>query len=148
LYLQRFYGRIVERSTRLLRNALERRLARRGSRVMHDFADLGELTEAPRLECAEEGVLLEWSVTPNFSLAAGSLIEGRASCLSARSWSWLFAGRYFVRAVRRSDLSCLRAWTFVKTTRARAWPVDPESFVRGELPQYRRVDGDEVQPWH
>ena len=147
-YLRRWYGSPVERITALLRGALARRLARLGPRPMHDFEDLGALTEAPRLELAEEGALLEWSVTPNFSLAAGALVESAEAQLSARGWSWLFAGRYFLRAVRRSDLTVIGAWTFVKEAPARAWPVDPEVFVLEEQHRYRRVDGAEDVKWH
>lgn len=115
---------------------------------MHDFEALGVVTEAPRLQLAEADLLLEWSVTPNFSLAAGTLISGDNWRLSARGWSWLFAGRYYLRAVRRGDLAVLGAWTFVKEAPARAWPVDPEVFVREERPRYRRVDGAEVEGWN
>jgi GT2 family glycosyltransferase len=144
LYQRRWYGRVTESLSTMLRGVLERRLAKRGPRPMHDFDDLGELVEAPLLEFSEPDALLEWSVTPNFSLAAGSLVDGSDVRLSARGWSWLFPGRYYLRAVRRKDLEVLGAWTFMKASPARAWPVDPEALVHDEPPRYRRVDGDEA----
>ncbi|MCA8979961.1 MAG: hypothetical protein KDC14_08035, partial [Planctomycetes bacterium] len=146
-YLRRWYGRVVERTAHAMRGELERRLARRGPRPMHDFENLGVLSEAPRLAFDEQDVLLEWSVTPNFSLAAGMLVDGEEARLSARGWSWLFAGRYWLRAVRRADLAVIGAWTFVKEAPARAWPVDPEVFADEAEHRYRRVDGDEVEGW-
>ena len=114
---------------------------------MHAFVDLGALGEAPRLEFPEEDCLLEWSLTPTFSLAAGVLVEGAGARLSAHGWSWLFPGRYYLRALRRRDLAMLGAWTLVKEAPARSWPVDPQAIAPRALPRYRRVDGDEVERW-
>jgi len=163
LYLRRFYGRTVERVTRALRGFLERRLARRGPRLMHAFEDLGVLTEAPCLTLSraenvpQDEVFMEWSVTPNFSLAAGSLPAGSLPAgslpgsaehqLSARSWSWLFPGRYFVRALRRSDCAVIGAWTLVKESPARSWPVDHETVAPADDRRRRRVSGEELERW-
>jgi len=147
IYLRRWYGSVVERGTSAVRGLLERRLAQRGPQWMHDFQDLGVATEPPLLEFGETDVVLEWAVTPNFSLAAGCLVESGEARLSARAWSWLFAGRYFIRARRRSDLAVLSAWTLVKSAPARAWPVD-RGALQVEQPRYRRVDGMQVEIWH
>lgn len=147
LYLRRWYGRVVERGASVLRGMLERHLAQRGPRLMHDFQDLGIASEPPHLRLAESDVVLEWSVTPNFSLAAGWLVETGEARLTARAWSWLFAGRYFIRALRRSDLAVLGAWTLVKSAPARAWPVD-RGGLQVQQPRYRRVDGMQVERWH
>ncbi len=146
-YFARWFGPLRTRVATALRAHFERVVTRRGHRPMHAFEDLGVVTEAPRLEFAEEDVVLEWSLTPNFSLAAGMLVEGAGARLSALGWSWLFPGRYYLRALCRRDLCLVGAWTLVKETPARSWPVDPQALAPSQRRSYRRVDGDEVERW-
>lgn len=117
--------------------ALQRRLTRRSraqAKCMHDLVDLGEVSESPTIRFPALGrYTLELSLTPFWGLAAGVIVEGAEYALPARTWSWLFPGTYYLRALDGDSGQCLGAWSFQKLSPSRSWPLDPAS-----LPAPRR----------
>ena len=132
----------------LLRSAgsLARRwTSRRAVRPMHAVEELGPLIEAPRIEFPRsDSYQLEISLTPFWGLAAGILVEGDEYRMPARTWSWLFPGTYYLRAVHRKSGAVLGAWRFEKTSAARSWPLDPSSLPRPVAPERRHYGGERV----
>lgn len=115
-------------------------LALRGARVLleslgpapgaalHDFTDLGALQEAPELDLGRSGeALVELALTPHLGLTAGVLVEGRRYRLPARTWSWMYPGTYYLRALDHETGALLGAWVLRKETASRSWPLDPEA---------------------
>lgn len=122
---------------RLWRGALglaQRALSSRAPRAMHELEELGPQAESPTIEFAAEGeYALELSLTPWWGLAAGVYVSGDSYRFPAQTWSWLFPGTYYLRAVDASSGAVLGAWSFEKHSPARSWPLDA-----GSLPGPRR----------
>jgi hypothetical protein len=105
------------------------RLAQRWSREagaleLHDFEHLGArdrelVVDLPR----ETPFVLEIALAPSFSFAAGVLGHGPVARLEPAAHEWLFAGRYFARALDFASGALLGAWSFDKRTEARATPL-------------------------
>lgn len=89
-------------------------------RPLHEHRDLGA-TDAPITIALPRAArfVLQIAMSPAFVLAAGVLGEGQRYTFGVRTWSWLFPGRYFVRAFERETLQLLGAWRFDKTSPSR-----------------------------
>ena len=73
---------------------------------------------------SEEEVLFELSACPFFSLAAGALTSGETWELREALWSWIFPGKWYLRAACALTGRHLGAWSFEKETAARVEPVE------------------------
>lgn len=138
LYMTTHHGGAAATFLRFATDRLRARLARRPALAMQPLVDLGGLTESPVLEFERDGqYLLELSLTPYWGLSAGTTVEGSTYRYPARTWSWLFPGTYYLRAVDLSTGQALGAWTFTKESAARSWPLD--SIPGGALGSLRRA---------
>ena len=109
--------RVTETLTRVWRG--------RSARPMHELTDLGSLSESPVIDFSSEGdYLLELSLTPFWGLCAATWVSGERYSYPARTWSWLFPGTYYLRAVNPTSGALLGAWTFEKNSPARSWPLE------------------------
>jgi GT2 family glycosyltransferase len=134
LWLSLHHDQLGARLVRAAARAAAALLEGRSTRPMHALTDLGRLAESPVLEFASEGdYLLELSLTPWWGLAAGVRVHGDHYRLPAASWSWLYPGSYYLRALEASSGDCLGAWCFEKQSPARSWPLDA-----ADLPGPRR----------
>ena len=134
LWMQVHHGGVLARSLRGLKGLLQRHIGDRFIAPMHPLVDLGEVSESPEVRFAGEGsYVLELSLTSFWGLSAGVLVEGSNYSLPARSWSWLFPGTYYMRALDADTGRFLGAWRFCKLSAARSWPIDP-----GDLPEINR----------
>jgi N-acetylglucosaminyl-diphospho-decaprenol L-rhamnosyltransferase len=75
----------------------------------------------------EADFVLELAVEAGLGLAAGLLGSGRVARIEPAAFEWLFAGRYFVRALDRASGEPLGAWTFDKHASARGEPLSVDS---------------------
>jgi len=115
----------LDRCLRWLAPRIQGWLERRAPRAPHEVEELGSLVESPELEFQGPGPhLLELSLTPWWGLAAGVLVEGQHYHLPARTWSWLFPGTYYLRALEPESGALLGAWSFEKHGPARSWPLE------------------------
>lgn len=92
-----------------------------GPPAPHPFADLGAVSAPPR--CAWSSpvpFVFELSLAPTFVLAAGALGSGDSFRIPGAAWEWLYPGPVWVRALARDTGALLGAWSFTKTTPARA----------------------------
>jgi len=137
---------LVGRGLRALVDRSRRWLEGLPVRAMHEVVDLGTLVESPEIEfsAAGRGYVLELSATPFFGLSAGILCEGERYRMPARTWSWLFPGTYYLRALEARSGKVLGAWRFEKTSAARSWPLDPSSLPGPRPRERRRVAGERV----
>ncbi len=95
---------------------------------MHSLLDFGDVHQSPEFPLpADTECSLEISLTPFWGLSAGTMLDGGSFHYSAKAWSWLFPGTYYVRGVERSSGQLLGAWRFHKTSPARSWPLDPQA---------------------
>lgn len=132
-YLARHHGGLLGSLTRGLRLALEW-WRPEGAACVHGFDDLGQHSQPPEVDLGRPGeALLELSLTPFFGLAAGVLVAERRHRLPARTWSWMFPGTYFVRALDLESGALLGAWRFTKDSPARSWPLDPDVLPAGPI---------------
>ena len=124
-YVKRWSGRVGSKSLAAVEKVAGRWFAKRGAVGLHECEGLvvGKHPAAIDLPAAQ-AVLLELSPDPRFTLAAGHLTAGgqRWEC-PVTAWSWLFPGRYYLRAIDLADRQWLGAWQFDKRTEARTWPV-------------------------
>jgi N-acetylglucosaminyl-diphospho-decaprenol L-rhamnosyltransferase len=126
-YLGRHHRGPLDLALRGARALLER-LAPAGGAALHAFEPLGASARPPELDLGRPGgALLELSLTPFFGLAAGVLVDERRYRLPARTWSWMFPGTYFLRALDLETGELIGAWSLVKEGAARSWPLDPEA---------------------
>ncbi|MFT7670220.1 MAG: N-acetylglucosaminyl-diphospho-decaprenol L-rhamnosyltransferase [Planctomycetota bacterium] len=111
-----------------LRAMVDRLAAGRVPSAMHELVDLGDLTESPEIRFPEDGeYVVEISLTPSWGLSAGICVDGDQYSMPSKTWSWLFPGKYYMRALQAESGACLGAWSFQKHTPARSWPLDVAS---------------------
>lgn len=92
---------------------------------MHPVVDLGEVHECPQLNWTGTAqAWMEISLTPFWGLCAGTPVEGGSFQYSAKAWSWLFPGTYYLRCIEQESGQLLGAWKFHKSSPARSWPLD------------------------
>lgn len=125
LYLERWHtcaaADAVERGEELIARA-----ARRDGPI-HAFEDLGALHSWPVLALDRpERFVLELGLGPTLPLAAGALGDGSHWPVPQAAWEWLHPARYFARALERSSLAVLGAWTFERRSPARSDPCELE----------------------
>lgn len=129
LWMKLHHGDLLSRGLLALRQFLKRRFERHAPQPIHPIEDLGALSESPEIQFPRDGeFLLELSLTPFWGLSAGIFVQGEEYSLPARSWSWLFPGTYYLRALDAHSGRFLGAWCFEKRSPARSWPLDPKSF--------------------
>lgn len=146
-WLATWHGGLAGRCLATLVERARRWLERFPVRPMHEALDLGVLLEPPEIEFASDARhRLELSLTPFFGLSAGILCgEGRRSYrLPARTWSWLFPGTYWLRALEDETGRVLGAWRFEKKSAARSWPLDPSSLPGPRTHERRPAAGSRV----
>ncbi|MCP3919635.1 MAG: glycosyltransferase family 2 protein [bacterium] len=123
-------------------DGVARRAQARPPRAIEKLVDLGGFDAAPCIEIDRPGeFLLELAMTANWSLAAGGFVSGGPWTFPEAAWSWLFPGRYYLRAVERKTLDVFRAWTFEKTSAARMHPVEVDQLFRTDPIARRRPEG-------
>lgn len=71
--------------------------------------------------------VVELATSPAFDRPFGLFAEGGTWKFPSSAWEWLFAGRWFLRAVHGTHGRVGGAWTFQKTSPARTEPVDLDS---------------------
>ncbi|MDP6369593.1 MAG: glycosyltransferase [Planctomycetota bacterium] len=115
--------------TAYLEKLAARRAASGGSPAAHALTELGSLTAAPRLSWrGARPHVFEISLSPAFTLAAGSVGLGSSMTLPPQAWEWLFPARYFVRVTERGTSRLLGAWSFIKLDEARERPLSPAEY--------------------
>ena len=104
---------------------LAARAAPRGRRgaPIHRFVPLGGLGAPVEVELRRAGpFVVELGMDPALLLAAGAVGEGDRWRCPDEAWEWLFAGRYWMRALAADSGALLGAWTFDKATPSRSLP--------------------------
>jgi GT2 family glycosyltransferase len=128
-YSRKWYGGLGASAS----TSLTRVLRRLAPRPIHAFEDLGRLARPFALHIPQpEPWVIELALAPSFLLTAGVLGDGARWSLPQRAWEWLFAGRYWLRATHRASGALLGAWTFEKTTPARAEPLREDEVLAAE----------------
>ncbi len=108
---------------------------------IHAIEMLGETREPIEIHFGRSvRAVLELSMSPNFPLAAGVLVDGERWKPDARTWEWFFPGRYFVRALDRESFELIGAWSFDKLSPVRAEPLrlDETERDRGSFAEIAR----------
>ncbi|MCE9593530.1 MAG: glycosyltransferase [Planctomycetes bacterium] len=130
-YVERRHGKLAARAIDALSLAAEARGPSERCPPIHAFEALGCRAEAPELRFPRrENWVVELALAPHFPLAAGVLVDGERWRFNPRAWEWLFAGRYWLRALEPSTARCVAAWTFDKTSAARQDPLTLEETAR------------------
>ena len=124
LFMTKHHPGLGSLCAQTLTRALASRNATNPPAPMHPVHNLGEVHESPLLMIRGDApCTLEISLTPFWGLSAGTLLAGGPFRYSAKAWSWLFPGVYFVRAIANETGELLGAWQFNKTSPARSWPL-------------------------
>ena len=113
---------------RFITERLERLAAKRSrcgrTRTAHRCTDLGSTEAPPRFTWERTcSWVLEVSLSPAWTLAAGNVGIGSSVAVPRSAWEWLFPARYYARVLDRHTGRLLGAWTFEKTTEARTESV-------------------------
>jgi GT2 family glycosyltransferase len=120
-FVAKHHGRVGRAVERLALRLVENAPAGKRARPIERIVDLGRTGVPPVLELGRRTRwVVEIGLSPTWILAAGAIGEGHVFRLDDAAWSWLFAGRYWVRALDRDSRRTIGAWTFEKTTPARA----------------------------
>ena len=139
VWLGEHHDGFVDRSLLALASWVRSRCEGRTARPMHPLEELGVLNESPLIDFPDDGdYTVELSLTPFWGLSVGVQVEADSYCFPARTWSWLFPGTYYLRALDQAG-RCLGAWSFEKRSPARSWPLDHSSFPsprRSSAPTY------------
>ena len=130
-YTERWFGLAGSKSLAAAEKIASKRIAKRGMPGLYAFEDLVPGEHPVAIDLPDAGAtLLELSPDPRFTLAAGHRTEGgRRWRFPAAGWSWLFPGRYYLRALDLAHRKTIGAWQFDKTTEARSWPVGSQGPV-------------------
>jgi GT2 family glycosyltransferase len=135
-YVERWHGRLAARAIDALSHATEARGPSERCPPIHSFEALGPCVDPPEIRFPRrERWVVELALAPHFPLAAGVLVDGDRWSFGPRAWEWIFAGRYWLRALEPQTARCVAAWTFDKTTPARQDPLTLEETAgdRGAL---------------
>ena len=128
-YRAHFFGgpaRALVQAAEEIRDKVRRRRPH-GPAPIHDVVPLGRRDDRVELELEAPGrVILELSRSPVFGQSAGASVDAGAWRFPAAAWSWLYPGRWFLRALDPESGRVLRAWSFQKTSAAREHPVELE----------------------
>ncbi|MCH2105724.1 MAG: glycosyltransferase family 2 protein [Planctomycetes bacterium] len=119
-----FHERHGDSQAALALSMTEELLAEVEVELPFELEDLGVREESPSLQLQHEGeVLIEVSACPFFPLAAGAVTSGGGWSLGPVLWSWLFPGRWYMRAACALTGRHLGAWSFEKNQPTRTAPV-------------------------
>ena len=114
-YLRRHLGPITAGVDRLARRVIDAWVRRRPPRPIRAFLHIATTTQ-PTLEWQgmPEEVVVEMALDPHFLEAVGHFTHGVSFAMTKQTWDSLMPGLYYLRALRRADLTELSRWRVQK----------------------------------